>query len=94
MKEEVSNSSKKNNTNYNYNNTVSSVNNTNFNNFNSNNSNIDPDEQFVLDVIRTSKQESIESLVENLRLQESKSVMLIRILERYNLQLNNKELLK
>jgi hypothetical protein len=61
-------------------------------NFNSNQ--VDTDEQFVLDVIRTTKQESIQNLVEMLRLQESKSVVLIRILERYKQQLDNKELLK
>lgn len=58
------------------------------------NSSIDPDEQFVLDIIRSTKQESISNLVEMLRLQESKSVLLIRILERYRQQLDNKELLK
>jgi hypothetical protein len=76
----------------------SNINNTNFSsntfNLNSGNSHIDPDEQFVLDVIRTSKQESIQTLVDMLRLQESKSVLLIRILERYIQQLNNKDLLK
>jgi ribosomal 50S subunit-associated protein YjgA (DUF615 family) len=48
---------------------------------------IDPDEQFILEIIRTSKQESIVELIDDLRHQESKSVMLIRCLERYNDQL-------
>ena len=48
---------------------------------------IDPDEQFILEIIRTSKQESILELIDDLRQQESKSVMLIRCLERYNDQL-------
>ena len=48
---------------------------------------IDPDEQFILEIIRTSKQEAISELIEGLRLQESKSFMLIRTLERYNEQL-------
>jgi len=63
-------------------------NNYNFTGNNFNNSNLDPDEQFVLDLIRTSKQESINSLLDMLRLQESKSVLLIRVLERYHVQLN------
>ena len=54
----------------------------------------DPDEQFILDVIRVSKQESIIELVDKLRLQESKSTMLIRMLERYRYQLDNKDLMK
>ncbi len=54
----------------------------------------DPDEQFILDVIRVAKQESIIELVDKLRLQESKSTMLIRMLERYRYQLDNKDLLK
>lgn len=54
----------------------------------------DPDEQFILDIIRVAKQESIIELVDNLRLQESKSTMLIRMLERYRFQLDNKDLLK
>lgn len=54
----------------------------------------DPDEQFILDIIRVAKQESIIELVDNLRLQESKSTMLIRMLERYRYQLDNKDLLK
>ena len=62
--------------------------------YNGNLSNVDPDEQFVLDVIRTTKQESIQNLVDMLRLQESKSILLIRILERYKTQLDNKDLLK
>lgn len=48
---------------------------------------LDPDEQFVLDIIRKTKQESIENLTDLLRAQETKSVMLIRILERYKQQL-------
>ncbi len=54
----------------------------------------DPDEQFVLDIIRSTKQECIQNLIEGLRLQESKSVLLVRILERYTQQLDNKDLLK
>lgn len=54
----------------------------------------DPDEQFILDIIRVAKQESIIELVDNLRLQESKSTMLIRMLERYRFQLDNKDLTK
>lgn len=54
----------------------------------------DPDEQFVLDIIRSTKGESINNLIEMLRLQESKSVLLIRILERYAQQLDNKDLFK
>ncbi len=61
---------------------------------NSKDSNSDPDEQFVLDIIRSTKQESIQSLTELLRQQESKSVLLIRVLERYTLQLDNKDLFK
>lgn len=49
---------------------------------------IDQDEQFILDVIRTSKQESILSLTDSLRLQESKSYLLIRLLERYKDELD------
>lgn len=60
---------------------------TNFNN-------LDQDEQFVLDIIRTTKQESITSLVDSLRLQESKSYLLIRLLERYKNELNNKDLIQ
>lgn len=57
----------------------------------SNNNNVmDSDEQFVLDIIRKSKQESIQNLTELLRLQESKSVLLIRLLERYKDKLNEK----
>lgn len=48
---------------------------------------IDPDEQFILEIIRTSKQESISELIDDLRQQESKSIMLIRCLEKYNDQL-------
>ena len=47
------------------------------------NSNIDPDEQFILDIIKQTKQESIQNLIDMLRLQESKSSLLIRTLERY-----------
>ena len=54
----------------------------------------DPDEQFVLDIIRSTKQESILDLIEALRLQESKSVLLVRILERYSQHLDNKDLFK
>lgn len=63
-------------------------------NMNQNTPNLDPDEQFVLDIIRSTKQESIQNLTDLLRLQESKSILLIRILERYKEQLENKELLK
>jgi ribosomal 50S subunit-associated protein YjgA (DUF615 family) len=49
----------------------------------------DPDEQFILDIVRETKQESIQSLIDNLRLQESKSYMMIRLLERYKEQLEN-----
>ena len=54
----------------------------------------DPDEQFILDIIRVAKQESIIELVDSLRLQESKCTMLIRMLERYRFQLDNKNLMK
>lgn len=54
----------------------------------------DPDEQFILDVIRVAKQESIIELIDQLRLQESKSTMLIRFLERYRFQLENREVFK
>jgi hypothetical protein len=54
----------------------------------------DPDEQFILDIIRVAKQESIIELVDSLRIQESKSTMLIRMLERYRFQLDNKDLMK
>lgn len=54
----------------------------------------DPDEQFILDIIRVAKQESIIELVDQLRLQESKSTMLVRMLERYRYMLDNKDLLK
>ena len=56
------------------------------NNFN-NKSLIDPDEQFILEIIRMSKQESITELIDDLRQQESKSIMLIRCLEKYYDQL-------
>ncbi len=54
-------------------------------------STLDPDEQFVLDIIRTTKKESIEEMIEMLRTQESRSVMLVRILERYQGALDCKE---
>jgi|APDOM4702015159_1054818.scaffolds.fasta_scaffold1388581_1 hypothetical protein len=57
------------------------------NNLYSNKTLIDPDEQFILEIIRSSKQESISELIDDLRQQESKSIMLIRCLERYNDQL-------
>ncbi len=63
-------------------------------NLNTKENNNDPDEQFVLDIIRSTKGESINSLIEMLRLQESKSVLLIRILERYAQQLDSKDLFK
>jgi hypothetical protein len=50
----------------------------------------DPDEQFILDIVKETKQESIEGLIDSLRLQESKSYLLIRLLERYKEQLSNK----
>ena len=50
----------------------------------------DPDEQFILDIVKETKQESIQSLVDALRMQESKSYLLIRMLERYKEQLQNK----
>ena len=56
------------------------------NNFN-NKPLIDPDEQFILEIIRMSKQESITELIDDLRQQESKSIMLIRCLEKYYDQL-------
>ncbi len=49
----------------------------------------DPDEQFILDIIKTSKMESIDTLLDSLRLQESKSILLMRLLERYKDKLNN-----
>ena len=57
------------------------------NNLYSNKALIDPDEQFILEIIRSSKQESISELIDDLRQQESKSIMLIRCLERYYEQL-------
>jgi hypothetical protein len=57
-----------------------------------NNSSLDPDEQFVLDIIRTTKQESIQNLIDLNRVQECKSILLIRLLERYKDQLNNKDM--
>jgi ribosomal 50S subunit-associated protein YjgA (DUF615 family) len=49
----------------------------------------DPDEQFILDIIKTSKIESIDTLLDSLRLQESKSILLMRLLERYKDKLHN-----
>jgi hypothetical protein len=49
----------------------------------------DPDEQFILNIIKTSKIESIDCLLDSLRLQESKSILLMRLLERYKDKLNN-----
>jgi hypothetical protein len=49
----------------------------------------DPDEQFILDIVKETKQESIQSLIDSLRLQETKSYLLIRLLERYREQLDN-----
>jgi hypothetical protein len=49
----------------------------------------DPDEQYILDIVKETKQESIEGLIDSLRLQESKSYLLIRLLERYKEQLSN-----
>ncbi len=66
--------------------------NTRLNTLNNMNSN-DQDEQFILDIIRTAKQESIQSLTDSLRNQESKSYMLIRLLERYKSELNDKDLM-
>jgi hypothetical protein len=53
-------------------------------------SSLDPDEQFVLDIIRNTKKESISEMIDILRSQESKSVLLVRILERYQLALEGK----
>ena len=55
-----------------------------------NNNVLDSDEQFILDIIRKTKQESIQNLTDSLRLQESKSILLIRLLERYKDQLEEK----
>lgn len=66
--------------------------NTRLNTFNNLNS-LDQDEQFILDIIRTAKQESIQSLTDSLRNQESKSYLLIRLLERYKNELNDKDLM-
>jgi len=66
--------------------------NTRLNTLNNINS-LDQDEQFILDIIRTAKQESIQSLTDSLRVQESKSYLLIRLLERYKNQLNDKDIL-
>ena len=55
-----------------------------------NNHGFDSDEQFILDIIRKSKQESIQNLTDSLRMQESKSILLIRLLERYKDQLEEK----
>ena len=54
------------------------------------NNGFDSDEQFILDIIRKSKQESIQNLTDSLRMQESKSILLIRLLERYKDQLEEK----
>jgi hypothetical protein len=51
---------------------------------------LDSDEQFILDIIRKTKQESIQNLTDLLRMQESKSILLIRLLERYQEQLEEK----
>ena len=51
---------------------------------------IDPDEQFILDIIKKTKEESIQNLIDMLRLQESKSSLLIRTLERYKDQVAGK----
>lgn len=66
--------------------------NTRLNTLNNINS-LDQDEQFILDIIRTAKQESIQSLTDSLRVQESKSYLLIRLLERYKNELNDKDIL-
>ena len=66
--------------------------NTRLNTLNNINS-LDQDEQFILDIIRTAKQESIQSLTDSMRNQESKSYLLIRLLERYNNELNDKDLM-
>jgi hypothetical protein len=51
---------------------------------------LDPDEQFVLDIIRNTKKESIAEMIDLLRSQESKSILLLRILERYQTALETK----
>lgn len=66
--------------------------NTRLNTLNNMNSH-DQDEQFILDIIRSAKQESIQSLTDSLRNQESKSYLLIRLLERYKNELNDKDLM-
>ncbi len=66
--------------------------NTRLNTLNNINS-LDQDEQFILDIIRSAKQESIQSLSDSLRMQESKSYFLVRLLERYKTELNEKDLL-
>jgi len=53
--------------------------------------NVDPDEQFILDIIKQTKQESVQNLIDMLRLQESKSSLLIRTLERYKDQIGGKQ---
>lgn len=57
----------------------------------SNMSSLDPDEQFVLDIIKSAKVESIQMLIDSLRLQESKSTVLIRLLERYKQSYEKKD---
>jgi ribosomal 50S subunit-associated protein YjgA (DUF615 family) len=66
--------------------------NTRLNTLNNMNSH-DQDEQFILEIIRSAKQESIQSLTDSLRNQESKSYLLIRLLERYKNELNDKDLM-
>ncbi len=53
-------------------------------------SSLDPDEQFVLDIIRNTKKESIAEMIDILRSQESKSVLLLRVLERYQTALEGR----
>ncbi len=55
-----------------------------------NNNKVDPDEKFILNIITQTKQESIQNLIDMLRLQESKSSLLIRTLERYKDQIGGK----
>jgi hypothetical protein len=54
----------------------------------------DEDEQFILDIIKTTKIESIQQLIDSLRIQESKSIILIRMLERYKQAYSKKDVLK
>lgn len=49
----------------------------------------DADEQFILDIIKKSKIESIDTLIDSIRIQESRSMLLIRLLERYKDKLNS-----